>query len=165
MAGAGIDMRRFWRVASLVLVGFMAVCGVLVAIAAIRSDYLTDRQAIERIAAADEPCRAAFAKVADLEQAGAAGAAGLVEAGRAGEPVCRASFVELDRINIFIPSKGGSEARKKKAAIDDCAALLRARADLMAFRAAGSQDKARQQAVDAELERTNRICRASIEKL
>jgi hypothetical protein len=146
------------------LYGFIAICGVLLLVAAVMSDRLTKKQALERIMAADEPCRAAYTKVVELEDGGALKAGEAIEAARAGEPVCRASFKQLDDINIFIP-RGASEARDKKAAIDDCAALSRARADLLAYAAGAAKDQARLQTLTADLERADGVCQRSFASL
>lgn len=153
-------MGRFWKILQYGLLGFVVIAGVLLLLAAVMSDNLTRKQAAERIIAADEPCRAAYARMVELEDAGAAKAAEALEAARAGEPVCRAAFKQLDDINIFIP-RGVSDARDKKAAIDHCASLSRARADLMAFAAVASKDETRLQALNTELESADGACQRS----
>lgn len=167
-------MGRSGKIIQVVLGGFLALASAVLLFTFLMSDKLTKREAAERIAAADEPCRAAYAGALDLQEAGADRAGAFVEAARAGEPVCRASFETLDAIIIFIPSKSSGEAaREKKAAIKDCAALSRARADLLAHFARPARQAVKEagseapglDALNAALARSDEACKAGFARL
>ena len=57
------------------------------------------------------------------------------------------------------------EARRKKAAIDDCALLSRVRADLLAAFAASPRDEKRVDSLNTELDQADARCRGSFERL
>jgi hypothetical protein len=136
----------------------------LLTLGSLMADKLSKPETLERIMAADEPCRAAYTKVVDLQDAKGQ-AAEVAQLSRDGEPVCRGAFKRLDDINIYIPKNDYTQQRDKKAAIDDCAALSRVRADLLAYHGASSSDEPRLQKLTTDLDRTDRTCRASFERL
>ena len=65
-------MKRFWKILHYGLLAFIVVAGALLLFASIMSDRLTKRETLDRIMAADEPCRAAYASV--VERPGGAAA-------------------------------------------------------------------------------------------
>jgi hypothetical protein len=58
-------MKRFWKILQYGLLAFTVVAGALLLLASIMSDRLSKREALDRIMAADEPCRAAYAAVVE----------------------------------------------------------------------------------------------------
>lgn len=158
-------MGRLGKIVNTALLVFVVVASGLLTLASFMSDKLTKAQAVERIMAADEPCRAAYAKVVDLQAATGADPAAVAQASREGEPVCRAAFKALDAIKIFVPSEDGDEERGKRDAIGHCAALEKARADLLAYHGGGVEDAARLRGLDTEIDRAGPLCRRSFARL
>ena len=99
-------MSRVWKVVQYGLLAFTVLAGAVLLFTSIMSDRLTRKEALDRIMAADEPCRAAYTAV--VERPGGPGATPEVaDLSKSGEPACRKAFKDLDDINVFIPSRNG----------------------------------------------------------
>lgn len=151
-----------WRIVKVGLTVITVISAGLLTLAALMSDKLTRREAVERIMAADEPCRVAFAKVLDLYEKDIERA---TKASTEGEPVCRSSFESLDKISIFVPQDDYDDDRLKRDTIKACAQLSRVRADLLAQFGSESPDEGRMSALNRELAEADKSCQGQFKRL
>ncbi len=116
-----------------IMIGLLAAAtlgmGALLATGRLMADKLSRPEVLKTIMAADEPCRDAYTKVLDLQDRKDAAA---LRASAEGEPVCRASYQTLHKINIFVPQQDLTGERLKRDTIRACAELSKIRADMLA---------------------------------
>lgn len=158
----GKTLNMFWKAIRITLVSLSVVLAVVLGVAALMSDKLTRREAVERIMAADEPCRAAFAKVLNMYETDMEGA---TRASTEGEPICRSSFETLDRISIYVPKDDYDDERLKRDTIKACAQLSRVRADLLAQFGSETPDESKMAALNKELAHSDALCQRRFEQL
>jgi hypothetical protein len=139
------------------------VFGALLTLAAIMSDRLTQKEAVERVMSADEPCRAAFAEALDAAVKDPAGEGRTRSASAL--PLCRDASAQLEKISIFVPQDDYTDERGKRDMIKACAQLSKARADLLQGLAAETPVQEKLDAANRALARADADCQARFKRL
>lgn len=126
------------------------------------ADRLSKPEAVQRVMAADEPCRDVFARTLDLQESRDPG---MAKVSGEGEPICRTAYRTLNKINIFVPQKDFTDERLKRDMIKSCANLSKARADLLSLYAGPSPDDAKRAVLQKELALADTACQNQFKTL
>lgn len=156
-----------WAKSAVIVVATVltAIFGIVLFFANVMSDKLSESQTLVAITAADKPCRAAYETALDL-QGDPRRTEEFAKAVTDGAAVCRSSFDALDKINIYVDDEKYPTSRLKRDAIRQCAALSKARADVLAGLAArkpaepSSGDK-----LEGEVDAADKACRIKFDEL